>query len=143
MFDTQGKRLKHLRDDKGLTTREVGEAVGVTWSQISRYERDEASPRPKVLIKLCSLYGATLEYVRDGVTPEQESARILAAHPEMTEEIELQIPPDLFAYLLEECSKSGRSMNEELNVSIRMGMAKQLAERGQLTPATKRITRTK
>lgn len=54
-------RLIRLRGDKNLTQQELGDAVGISHSQISRYEAGQAMPRKTVLRKLADALGVTVE----------------------------------------------------------------------------------
>lgn len=54
-------RLIRLRGDKNLTQQELGDAVGISHSQISRYEAGQAMPRKTVLRKLAEALGVPVE----------------------------------------------------------------------------------
>ncbi|ANH98933.1 hypothetical protein A8L59_16425 [Pseudomonas koreensis] len=54
-------RLIRLRGDKNLTQQELGDAVGISHSQISRYEAGQAMPRKTVLRKLAEALGVSVE----------------------------------------------------------------------------------
>lgn len=56
-----GKRLARARAAAGMTQRELAEAIGITWSQISRYEASKARPRLAVLMKLAETLNTTPE----------------------------------------------------------------------------------
>lgn len=53
--------LIYLRGEKNLTQQELGDAVGVSPSQISRYEAGQARPRKTVLRKLADVLGVSIE----------------------------------------------------------------------------------
>lgn len=53
--------LIYLRGKKDLTQQQLGDAVGVSPSQISRYESGQARPRKTVMRKLADALGVTLE----------------------------------------------------------------------------------
>lgn len=61
MNDTFGMRLARLRSKNGMTQRDLGVTVGVSWSQISRYEAGKAKPRLPVLMKIADALGTTVE----------------------------------------------------------------------------------
>lgn len=46
------EKLAHLRATQGLTQRELGDATGLSWSMISRYEAGECRPRLKTIFAL-------------------------------------------------------------------------------------------
>jgi len=56
-----GKRLKALREAAGMTTTQLGDAVGVSQSMISNMEREFKTPSVEVLVRLAERLGATLE----------------------------------------------------------------------------------
>ncbi|MCG8291974.1 helix-turn-helix domain-containing protein [Pseudomonas entomophila] len=53
--------LIRLRGEKNLTQQELGDAIGVSPSQISRYEAGQAKPRKTVLRKLAETLGVEAE----------------------------------------------------------------------------------
>lgn len=53
-------RLISLRGEKNLTQQQLADAVGITPSQISRYESGQAKPRRTVLFKLAKALGVTV-----------------------------------------------------------------------------------
>lgn len=58
-----GKRLARARAEKQLTQRELADAIGITFSQISRYEASKARPRLAILMKLAEALGTTPEFL--------------------------------------------------------------------------------
>lgn len=63
---TFAQRLKTARKVAGMTQRELGFAVGVDFTQISRYEMALAEPRHKVLVGLAKALKLSIEQLRDG-----------------------------------------------------------------------------
>jgi len=53
-------KLISLRGDKNLTQQQLADAVGITPSQISRYESGQAKPRRTVLFKLATALGVSV-----------------------------------------------------------------------------------
>ena len=49
MTDLFADKLIRLRTQKGLTQRDLASMVGVSWSQISKYESGKSKPRKKAL----------------------------------------------------------------------------------------------
>lgn len=75
-MDSQfGKRLAHARAAKNLTQRELADTIGITWSQISRYEAGKAKPRLAVLLKLAEALGKTADDLT-GVESEESGREI-------------------------------------------------------------------
>ncbi|WP_426108492.1 helix-turn-helix domain-containing protein [Pseudomonas sp. TWR1-1-4] len=53
-------RLISLRGEKNFTQQQLADAIGITPSQISRYESGQANPRRTVLFKLATALGVTV-----------------------------------------------------------------------------------
>jgi len=51
-----GKRLKELRNNAGLTQKQLAEMLGVTSSVVSYYELSERNPSPEILVKLSKIF---------------------------------------------------------------------------------------
>ncbi|GEM_PF-6845037 len=49
-----------------MTQRELSEALGISHTQVARYERGTAMPRPGVLVKMAKVLATPLEHLRDG-----------------------------------------------------------------------------
>ena len=58
-----GERLKELRLEKGVSLKEVGDAVGVTLNTISNYERGVREPDFEILRALCRFFQITADYL--------------------------------------------------------------------------------
>lgn len=58
-----GSNIRAERARKGLTMKEVSEAIGVHENAISRWESGEAQPRSDNLLKLAHLYECSPEYL--------------------------------------------------------------------------------
>lgn len=65
-----GKRLKALRNEKGLTQQQVADRVWVSKAVVSSYEIGTRTPSYEVLIKLAKLFGVTTDFLL-GVSPER------------------------------------------------------------------------
>ncbi len=58
-------KLKILRKEKNLTQREVAEALHISQTSVSKYERDESEPDIDMLIRMSDFFGVTVdEFVR-------------------------------------------------------------------------------
>ena len=57
---TLGVRLKHLREERGLSQEGLALEAGVTVSTLSRIERDAASPRWSTVSKITEALGVNL-----------------------------------------------------------------------------------
>lgn len=57
------KRLKKLREQHNLTTRQLGEIIGVSNATISRYETGKRDPDLIVAYRLAQYFGVSIEYL--------------------------------------------------------------------------------
>ncbi len=56
-------RLKMLRNEKGVSQKEVAKAIGVTLSAYSNYEQGIREPSYEILIKLCKYFQVSADYL--------------------------------------------------------------------------------
>ena len=63
-----GKRLRELRTAAGKTLADVAFEIGVTFSQVSRYELGQAPIPPAYLARLATLYGVSMAKIFMGVS---------------------------------------------------------------------------
>ncbi len=56
-----GKRLRELRQRKGLTQKELAEIAGVDYTYIGKIERGEQFPSLKVLIKFAECFALSID----------------------------------------------------------------------------------
>lgn len=64
------ERLKKLRKKKGLSQNELAEAIGVHFTQVSRYERGETKPNAEAMTKLARALDATVDYLMNGTVDD-------------------------------------------------------------------------
>lgn len=57
------ERLKQLRHEKGLTQKQVANAIGVVPTAITNYESGIREPSIAVLKKLCLFYDVSADYL--------------------------------------------------------------------------------
>lgn len=58
-----GRQLKKLRQEAGLTQKQLASQIGVTKSVISFYELQERIPSPEVLVKLAAVFHVSTDYL--------------------------------------------------------------------------------
>ena len=58
-----GNRLKELRKKNGLTQQQLADALDITKSTVSYYERGERAPSPEILIKLANTFHISTDYL--------------------------------------------------------------------------------
>ena len=73
---TIGKRIAHLRKEKGLTQEELAGHMGVSPQAVSKWENDQTCPDISALPKLARLFGVTVDELLEGRT-ETTAVRVL------------------------------------------------------------------
>ena len=63
-------RMRHLREDRDLTQREVAQVINKSQQGYSHIEDGRAELKIEDLIKLCAFYGVTADYFI-GMTEEK------------------------------------------------------------------------
>ena len=58
-----GSKLKELRQNAGLTQKQLAEQIGITKSVVSFYELRERTPSPDILVKLASVFHVSTDYL--------------------------------------------------------------------------------
>lgn len=62
-MDSFGKRLKELRQEKGLSQKVLAEQIGQAQSTINYWERDRKEPTISGLKKLCDYFDVSADYL--------------------------------------------------------------------------------
>jgi transcriptional regulator with XRE-family HTH domain len=65
--DILGKRLRYLRDKRGLSQKFVAEKFGIANNTLSGYEAGDRKPSPELITKFAEFYEVTTDYLL-GVT---------------------------------------------------------------------------
>lgn len=63
-----GKRLLHLRREKGLTQQQLGDIVGVGKVTISRYEHHSREADYVTLLRLAEYFDVSVDYILGRIT---------------------------------------------------------------------------
>lgn len=63
MSDIFKKRLKQLREKKGVTQKDVADAIGITAQTIMAYESGRRKPPLDIAAKLAKYFGASLDWL--------------------------------------------------------------------------------
>lgn len=58
-MDTIGANIKHLRNEKGLTQKELASALGVSYQMVQSWERGSRNPKRETLEKIASALGVS------------------------------------------------------------------------------------
>jgi transcriptional regulator with XRE-family HTH domain len=61
-----GKRLKLIREAKGLNQNDLGLSLGIQYQHVSKYERGESVPTWENLIKLIDQYNVNINWLLTG-----------------------------------------------------------------------------
>lgn len=102
------ENLKKIRKDKGLTQKEVADAINITQTCLANYESGRNYPDVQILKRLCDFFGVTADYLLDfqltkydvGYLTEQEQS-VLTMLETLTPR-NLKIAEDYIDSLLEE-----------------------------------------
>lgn len=66
-----GDNLKHFREEKGLTQRDVAIKLGIAQNTVSSWETDRTEPNLTQLAQLADLYGITREELVEPVNDDK------------------------------------------------------------------------
>lgn len=58
-----GERLRQLREEKKLTLRELEKEIGITYSSLGKYERNEREPDLDTLEKIANYFGVRVDWL--------------------------------------------------------------------------------
>ena len=61
-----GQRIKAIRLEKGMTTKEFGAFIGATDSNVTSWEKGRTSPNPERLKNIADLAGMTVQQLLEG-----------------------------------------------------------------------------
>ena len=116
---TIGKRIAHLRKEKGLTQEELAQHMGISPQAVSKWENDQTCPDISALPKLARLFDVTVDELLSG---KQELAPVRVLPPE-----ERKDPRDMLLRITVD-SADGDKVRVNLpmalvEVAMEMGMA--------------------
>lgn len=57
------RKIRRLREEKGMTTRILAEKMGISCGHISKYENDKHEPTLSVLNKYKEIFNVSLDYL--------------------------------------------------------------------------------
>ncbi len=70
-----GKRLKSLREEYGITQKELADRLSLTPKAISFYELDKREPTGEVLIALANMFHTSTDYLLGKDTPNESKSK--------------------------------------------------------------------
>jgi len=75
-MDSLGTRIQELRKLNKLTQVELAQKIGVSKSQINRYENKEVQPPADILNKIADLFGTSVDFLINGQSEEKAKASL-------------------------------------------------------------------
>ncbi len=70
-----GDKIKGLRKKAGMTQSELAKRLGISGSAVGMYEQGRREPDNKTLLKLCSVFGITTDYLLGNTEPAEAGGR--------------------------------------------------------------------
>ena len=107
---TLGQKIKKLRNDKGLTQKDLADQVHVTFQTVSKWEKDENEPDVSTLREIAKLFGVTVDYL---INEDEE----VATQEEKEEEPPVTKTIIVHQEALHVCAKCGKDIPEDELVS--------------------------
>ena len=74
--------LKHLRTLKGVTQKEVAEALGINRTTYVKYENDSSEPDNKMLLALSDYYGASIDFILGRTSSLENTTKVNSTNSE-------------------------------------------------------------
>lgn len=117
-----GKRLKALRENKGLTQKELAEKLKINRSRLSLYELNDREPDQELTIQIANFFGVTTDFLL-GNTSAKTSDTINKIDNALIEDPELlafweetKKRPDLQLFLKQVKSASPKAIRQMMNI---------------------------
>lgn len=108
-----GKKLRELRNAKGITADALCKELGITVGSYRNYERNDRNPPYETLIKIADYYNVTLDYLL-GREPQKEKPYHLGLEKGLKEAY-LSLPKEVRAQILQAMLDAVMSYQEEEN----------------------------
>ncbi|WP_225903895.1 helix-turn-helix domain-containing protein [Pseudomonas shirazica] len=112
--------LIRLRGASNLTQQELGDASGVSPSQISRYEAGQARPRKTVMGKLADALGVSVDELL-GQSPEPGTVTLVLEEPG-GEDMPLTIDRSAFELLQKAAEETGKPLGDIVSDTLLWGL---------------------
>lgn len=75
-MESLGSRIQELRKKESLTQAELALKIGISHTQITRYETKNVQPPADILKKFANLFGTSIDFIVNG-TAEEKAQNIL------------------------------------------------------------------
>lgn len=112
-----GKKLRELRENAGLTQRELAQILGVKSSEISQYEKGKRTPRWNRFNKLLDFFNVSADYVLGrevSAVSDDEEYKVRLPKEELQMLGELKNYPKLYEILVDDPKRSIKVINRNL-----------------------------
>lgn len=75
---TTGQRIKTARKKEGLTQKELGEKLGITYQTVAQWENDLRNPKRETLQRIAAALGVSAQDLTDdwGVVDKEDSEKV-------------------------------------------------------------------
>jgi len=115
-----GKRVKELRTNMGLTQKQLGDLVNVTKVSICGYEKNNRIPNIETLIDLANVLNTTPNYLLDSelsarVMEDAEEYSVSISSNDMNILKELKKYPELYNMIKEDPKRVIERINKKIN----------------------------
>ena len=117
---TLGQKIKKLRNEKGLTQKDLADQVHVTFQTVSKWENDENEPDIGTLRELTKLFGCSMDYLLsedDEQSVEEPQQEVVEAAPVVAPVEQVTKTIIIHQNELHVCARCGEDINEEDLVS--------------------------
>ena len=61
-----GIRIKNLREQKGMTQKNLADRANITVATLSRYENNQRTPMSDIIVKIARALGTSTDYLLTG-----------------------------------------------------------------------------
>lgn len=110
-----GSRLKELRNEKGISQKDVAINIGVAITTISQYENDSRFPNEEMLRRLCLYYKITSDYLLGLTDSKHAPLTIEEAKEKMISSKEMEIIGNLLDWFEKIRIRKGRMYEQSGN----------------------------
>jgi len=93
-----GKRIKELREDKGLTQNELGDLLNLTKANISKYENEKLEPNIETIYKLGEIFNVSTDYILGQTDDPRPIDQVNKANQERITQALQGEPPELLDF---------------------------------------------
>ena len=113
-------RLKLLRENKKISSKELADALNVDVATISNYESGRRNPKNETLLQLADFFNVSIDYLL-GRTDDEQVAIYRSEYKDLPLEIQVdknhlsKLTPAYVAKLFEALEEAGFDLNKILN----------------------------